>query len=118
MDVFEVGDPYVEWEEENSAKEEYEMDLEEANNIVAGNHGFPGLSYARREDSEYIKEGKAQMQELKEAVVNKLVTEYDYNLEDAEETVDESVSTEPSLWDEKSDPEELAKFLALDDDSE
>lgn len=58
------------------------------------------------------------MQELKDAVVKLLVSNYDFLLEDAEISVDESVSDNPDMWTEKAEAEELAKYLASDDADE
>lgn len=55
-------------------------------------------------------------QELKTAVTNKLVTEHDFVIEEAEETVEESVSDKPDMWNENADVDSLAKFLASDDE--
>ena len=87
--MYEYGDPYVEWQEENSAQECNES--EEQENM------FDVLV-------------------LNDDVVKLLMSEYDFLLEDAEEAVDESVKTKPDYWNENASAEDLAKSLATDDD--
>lgn len=58
------------------------------------------------------------MQELKDKVVQILITNFDLLSEEASEMVDTSVTAEPQLWSENSDPQELANYLANEEDSD
>lgn len=84
MDLYEYGDPYVDWNEENSAKETPEM---------------PDFN----------------IEELKTKVQNLLVSTYDFSIDDAEESVNDSLKEHDDMWNENADPNELAKFLASDE---
>lgn len=55
------------------------------------------------------------LENLKNAVVKFLMTEHDYQSEEAEQEVDASVLSEPDLWNENSDAAELAKYVASED---
>ncbi len=84
--MFEYGDPYVEWQEENSSREDYEGD-----------------------DAMTIDELKAEVAKI-------LVVKYDYLENVADSSVEESVKNDPDNWHENSDPESLAEAIADDDD--
>lgn len=84
MDPFEYGDPYVNWNEENSARENADM-------------------------SDF------NVEDLKSKVVNELVAKHDFEIDEAEESVRDSVKDSEHLWNENADPIELAKFLASDE---
>lgn len=81
------GDPYVEWNEEISARENYE---EEADMF--------------------------DVEELKTIVVNRLITVHDMTDEEATELVETSYREEPDVWNENASVGSLANALAEDDD--
>lgn len=96
MNPFDVGDPYIEWGEENASREPNDLLTEY-----------------------FIKEkNKMTQDELKESVIKILVAEYDFTNDDAEETITESISDHPDFWNENAMPESLAKALAENDDDE
>ncbi len=47
-----------------------------------------------------------------------LVTKYDFTVDDAGETVDASVFKEPGMWNVNADAEEIAKYLASDENDD
>jgi hypothetical protein len=55
---------------------------------------------------------------LKGAVTTLLVTEHDFSIDDAEESVNESFESKPELWHENAEAKDLANFLASDDGDE
>jgi hypothetical protein len=83
--MYEYGDPFVEWEEENASREELPTEEE-----------MPSID------------------ELKETVMKLLQTEFDFTVDDAEEAVTDSVADNPEMWNENADADSLAKFLASD----
>lgn len=62
--------------------------------------------------------GLMDLEELQETVIKLLQTEYDVDVDEAEDLVRESVGSRPELWHENSDPSDLAKFLASDDEDD
>jgi hypothetical protein len=90
MNLFEVGDPYIEWEETNSTQEEVPTEEYEVFDV----------------------------QELCNDVVKILVAEHEFLLDDAEQAVEESVKAKPDIWNENADAKDLANFLASDGDDE
>lgn len=63
--------------------------------------------------SERDKENKLMIStELKAAVNKLLLNEYDFEPEEAEETIEQSSSEKPLIWNENAVPADLAKFLA------
>lgn len=103
MDPFEVGDPFIEWEELNASldpsverfiqeKEEEKMSDVQENNL-------------------------ANIQSrLKGEVTTLLVTHHDFTIDEAEEAVNASFDEREDLWHENAEAKDLAKFLASDDD--
>lgn len=59
-----------------------------------------------------------ELAELKETVTKKLMTDHDMLIDEAEETVKDSVDDNPSIWNENADAKDLANLLASDDDDE
>ncbi|MFY3742203.1 MAG: hypothetical protein HMLIMOIP_002667 [Candidatus Nitrosomirales archaeon] len=55
---------------------------------------------------------------LKGRVTTLLVSEHEFLIEDAEEAVKESFASRPELWGENADPNDLAKFLASDENDD
>ncbi len=55
-------------------------------------------------------------EQMKQKVTEILVAEYDLLIEEAETVVEESATNKPELW--FADPNDLAKFLASDDDDD
>lgn len=55
---------------------------------------------------------------LQEEVTNKLVTTYDFLIEEAEEVVSKSYASEPQLWTENASVSDLANMLATGEDDE
>lgn len=55
------------------------------------------------------------LETLKDSVVKLLYSVYDFLWEDAEIKVEESVKSNPDLWHQNPDPDNLAKSLASDD---
>lgn len=100
MDPFEVGDPYVEWNETNAAQE------------------LPVNEFELLEDSFTKGYVMFDISELRDSVVKLLISEHDFLVDDAEETVQDSVSTNPDFWNENADVSDLANSLANDDDDE
>lgn len=64
------------------------------------------------------KEVKMELTELKDAVINALVSDHDFLVEDASTMVDDSMSYSTGLWHENADPNELANILDSDDDED
>jgi len=94
---FDVGDPYIEWAEENASRE---PELAEE------------LFIRENSSMEYVQ----VMETMKNDVVNLLVAQYDFTIEEAEETVGESASVaHQDMWNENANPADLAKFLASED---
>lgn len=91
------GDPFIEWNEEISARE---GELPEDQEIRA------------------IEGAIMELQELKDAVIKVLVTGHDFTHEEATEKVDEHAGKDPDMWTENAIPESLASFLASDDDDD
>lgn len=54
---------------------------------------------------------------MKDSVEKLLVSDYDFTLEEAEETVNESFAADTNevIWHENADPKDLAKYLASDE---
>lgn len=94
MDPFNYGDPYIEWNEENSAKEVYE----------------------ENETGEVLR--MSNLDVLKETVVKLLITTHDFSEDEAESSVEESCSNEPGMWSVNAEAEEIAKYLASDEASD
>lgn len=69
---------------------------------------------ALQENSERDK----KMQELKDKVTSLLVTVHDFDNEEAAEAVDTSSRERPELWGENSVAEDLANFLASEDNDD
>lgn len=55
---------------------------------------------------------------LKDTVTKILVTRYDFTVDEADDVVNDSVVAKPELWHHNSDPADLAKYLAEDDDED
>jgi hypothetical protein len=87
------GDPFIEWNEEISARESSNDERE-------------------HEVSEF------EVSELRDAVVKLLMTDHEYLVDEAEETVNESVAESPDIWNENAEPAELAKMLAESDEDQ
>ncbi len=95
-----LGDPFVAWGEEVAAREnlEMEMDMEEP----------------------------AWLENLKNAVVKFLVFNHDFEMEEAETAVAEAYKADTSgimantsgMWNENSSAEDLATYLASDDEDD
>lgn len=101
MNPFEVGDPYVEWNETNASQESSVNDSDLL--------------------TEYFIEEHSKMfdiSELRDSVVKLLVSEHDFLVDDAEEAVQDSVSKNPDFWNENADASDLANSLADDDSDE
>lgn len=56
------------------------------------------------------------LEDLQIDVTNKLVVEHGFLTEEAETAVEESMETNPSMWNENSDASDLANYLASDED--
>jgi hypothetical protein len=56
------------------------------------------------------------IEELKSATAIALMTDHGFTLNEAEETVDGSVKDNEEIWNENASPEDLAEFLASEDD--
>ena len=56
-----------------------------------------------------------ELDELKAAVNKKLLTDYDFEVDEADEVIEQSVKQTPHFWNENAIPEELAKLLASDE---
>jgi len=59
-----------------------------------------------------------ELQEIKDAVVKLLVTEHDMLLEEAESAVEESITSEVGMWNVNAEAENIAKYLASDEDND
>jgi hypothetical protein len=59
-----------------------------------------------------------ELEDLKSAVSNRLIVDFDFSEDDATKAIDASERNAPHLWTEKAEPVELAKFLAEEDDDE
>lgn len=99
MDPFEVGDPFVEWEELNASLDPQEETIEEN-----------PVSDVQENNLEAIQS------KLKGEVTTRLVTHHDFTIDEAEEKVNESFEARPDFWHENADAKDLAKSLADDDD--
>lgn len=53
------------------------------------------------------------MEELRNKVAQTLITKFDFSTEDADEAIEGS---DAGIWTENSDPEDIAKYLASDDE--
>lgn len=58
------------------------------------------------------------LDDLKDSVSKVLVTVYDFTVDEADDAIDESVASKPDFWNENSEPNDLAKYLAEDDDED
>jgi hypothetical protein len=101
MDPFEIGDPYVEWEEVNAAQEPRVNDTDLLTEFFIEEH-----------------RNMFDMSALRDEVVKILMSNHDFLVNDAEEAVQESVSKNPDFWNENADANDLANVLAEDDDDE
>lgn len=52
--------------------------------------------------------------EIKDTVIKLLVDKYEFDLDEATEEVETSITTDPDFWHENADSEQLAKYLAAD----
>ena len=86
--MYEIGDPHIEWEEANSAREPYP------------------------DDSEELEMDTIPFENLKNAVVKFLVSDYDLTMDEAEEMVSESTLENPEMWNDNAEAKDLAKYLA------
>ena len=59
-----------------------------------------------------------ELQELKDAVVKNLVTTHNFIVEEAETTVEESLTKDAGMWNVNASPEDIAKYLASDENDE
>lgn len=53
-----------------------------------------------------------ELEELKAAVNKLLLSQHDFEPEDAEEMIEQSAVESPHIWNENAIPEDLANFLA------
>lgn len=58
------------------------------------------------------------LEELKDEVAKLLMLQHDYEADEAHEAVLESVENDPTLWHEEASIEDLAKYVASEEDSE
>lgn len=58
------------------------------------------------------------LDELKSSVMKLLVADYDFTVEEAEETIEDSYKKDPEIWNVNAEPGDLAKSLASDDDED
>ena len=58
------------------------------------------------------------LNDLKDSVSKILVTTHDFTIDEADEAVEESTTAKPELWNHNSDPNDLAKYLAEDEDED
>lgn len=100
MDPFHLGDPYINWNEENAAQELSCNETEE--NVMS-------------EVQNNLENIQAQ---LKGQVITLLVSRHDFSIEDAEEAVSDAYDKEPTFWGENAEATALANYLASEDDSE
>jgi len=98
LNPFEVGDPFIEWNEEVSAREDNEFEENAMANV-------PDMHVETLET-------------LKDSVVKLLVSKHDFEVEEAEEYVEDSVTKNPDLWHDDAEAEDLAKYLATEDDDD
>jgi len=103
MDPFEVGDPYIEWEEGNSSREEF-------------NDSDPLTEFFIEEHSKM--ENVEELVTLKDEVVKLLMSNHDFSIEEAEEAVKDSTTSHPDMWNENADAGNLADFLASEDNDD
>lgn len=96
MDHFDIGDPFVNWNELN--------DHAEARDI--------------NEIEESLKGSEMDTQDLRDEVFKILITEHDFSNDDAEEAINDSMKTKPEFWNENADPRDLANALAEEEDDE
>lgn len=59
-----------------------------------------------------------ELDTLKETVIKLLITDHGFTIDEAEESVSESMRLKPELWGENSDPNDLANFLASDENDD
>lgn len=98
MDIFEYGDPYIEWNEEIAAQESNETEGSEMSSV-------PEMHVETLES-------------LKAAVVKLLMSDYEFLVDEAEELVENSVDNNPDVWNENAEPADLAKYLASEDEED
>lgn len=55
------------------------------------------------------------LETLKDSVTKILINDYDMLIEEAEEKVQESVSSDPDMWNENAEASDLARYLASDE---
>ncbi len=58
------------------------------------------------------------MEDLKLNVAKILTTQYGLDSDDVDDLIDSSVKDEPDIWNENSDPAQLANHLASDEDND
>lgn len=56
------------------------------------------------------------MENLQDQVTALLVSQYDMLIDEAEDVVKASIAEDGSMWNDNSDAEDIAEFLASDDD--
>lgn len=61
-------------------------------------------------------ENKVTIEELQSKVVNTLVSEHDFDIEEAASVVETSIKENEDMWNENAEPSDLAKYLADGDD--
>lgn len=66
--------------------------------------------------AEVVEREWEMLEDLKTAVTNKLVTEHEFLIEEAETVVEGSMDENPDMWNENADANDLANYLASDDD--
>lgn len=101
MNPFEIGDPYIEWNEENAAQE--------------FNNDFNEIVEERLEEKRM---SDVAIKRLEDAVIKLLVSNHDFDLDEAEEKVETSVVENEDMWNENAVPEDLAKYLASEESDE
>ncbi len=96
MNPFDIGDPYVEWNELNSS-------LEESNET----------------ETETVMDMHVEtLETFKNEIVKILVAEHDFSMDDAEETVEESVIKHADMWHAQMDAKSMAEFLASEENGD
>lgn len=58
------------------------------------------------------------MSDLRVSVINLLVSDHDFLIEEAEAAVENSENSHPEMWNENSDANDLASYLAEESDDE
>lgn len=110
MDPFEIGDPYIEWAEENAAKEtEYLYEYNDSDKTYA-------VTIKEKKMANVVDNFDNIQAKLKGEVTTLLVTQHDFTMDEAEEAVNESFADKPDLWNENAEARDLANFLASEDD--